>query len=103
MTGGNVTKFILFTQDQCYACGAVRRYIKNNKENIVVEEVEWQKQPEMAERYNINCAPVLIVVDEYTGELVDSNGNGPNGEYMGAGPIIKNISKLWSQYGKQEN
>ena len=41
-------KFILFTQDQCYACGAVRRYIKNNKENIVVEEVEWQKQPEMA-------------------------------------------------------
>ena len=98
-----MTKFILFTQDQCYACGAVRRYIKNNKENILVAEVEWQKQPEMAERYNIDCAPVLIVVDEQTGELVDSNGNGPNGEYMGSPTIINCINGLWSQYGKQEN
>jgi len=98
-----VTKFILFTQEDCYACGMARKHIRKSKENILVAEVEWQKQPDMAEKYNINCAPVLIVVDEYTGELVDSNGNGPNGEYMGAGPIIKNISNLWSQYGKEHN
>ena len=94
-----MNKFILFTQEDCYACGMARKYIKNLKEDIVVEEVEWQKHPDIATRYEINAAPILIVVDEETGELVDSNGNGPHGEYMGAGPIIKKISNLWSQYG----
>ena len=42
-----MTKFILFTQEDCYACGMARKHIRKSKENILVAEVEWQKQPDM--------------------------------------------------------
>ena len=100
MTGGNVTKFLMFTKESCGPCGLVKKYInalKDPRESIIeevyLEDVSDEPIPEenlaLAKKYGVTATPVLVIADE-KGELLET--------YIGGIPITQNIRKLWSKY-----
>ena len=100
MTGGNVTKFLMFTKESCGPCGLVKKYIsalKDPRESIIEEiyldDFSDEPIPEenlaLAKKYNVTATPVLVIADE-DGELLET--------YIGGMPITQNIRKLWSKY-----
>ena len=100
MTGGNVTKFLMFTKESCGPCGLVKRYIKalNDPRESSIEEIfleDFSDTPipeenlELAKKYSVTATPVLVITDE-DGELLET--------YIGGMPITQNIRKLWTKY-----
>ena len=100
MTGGNVTKFLMFTKESCGPCGLVKKYIsalKDPRESIITEiyldDFSNEPIPEenlaLAKKYNVTATPVLIIADG-DGELLET--------YIGGMPITQNIRKLWTKY-----
>jgi len=96
------TRFILFTKDSCGPCGLVKRYFNalNDERTKLIEEVyleDFSDDPipeeniEIARKYGITATPVLIIIDEETGELLETYSSGM--------PITQNIRKLWTKYG----
>ena len=95
-------RFILFTKDSCGPCGLVKRYfnaIKDERTSII-EEVELEDFsdepiPEenlaLAKQYGVTATPVLIIIDEENGELLETYSSGM--------PITQNIRKLFNKYG----
>ena len=95
------TKFILFTKDSCGPCGLVKRYFNGMKDDRtkVIEEVhleDFSDEPipeeniELARKYGVTATPVLIIVEEETGELLETYSSGM--------PITQNIRKLFAKY-----
>ena len=95
------TKFILFTKDSCGPCGLVKRYFNGMKDDRtkVIEEVhleDFSDEPipeeniELARKYGVTATPVLIIVNEETGELLETYSSGM--------PITQNIRKLFAKY-----
>ena len=100
MTGGNVTKFLMFTKESCGPCGLVKKYIgalKDPRESIIeeidLEDFSNHAIPEenlaLAKKYSIKATPVLIIADS-DGGLLET--------YIGGMSITQNIRKLWDQY-----
>ena len=100
MTGGNVTKFLMFTKESCGPCGLVKRYIsalKDPRESVIeevyLEDVSDEPIPEdnlkLAKKYGVTATPVLVIADK-NGELLET--------YVGGLPITQNIRKLWTKY-----
>ena len=100
MTGGNVTKFLMFTKESCGPCGLVKKYIsalKDERESIIEEiyldDFSDEPIPEenlaLAKKYNVTATPVLVIANE-DGELLET--------YIGGMPITQNIRKLWTKY-----
>ena len=100
MTGGNVTKFLMFTKESCGPCGLVKKYItalKDSRESVI-EEVYLEDVSDvpiseenlaLAKKYGVTATPVLVIADE-NGELLET--------YIGGMPITQNIRKLWTKY-----
>ena len=100
MTGGNVTKFLMFTKESCGPCGLVKKYIgalKDPRESVI-EEIyldDFSNEPipeenlALAKKYGVTATPVLIITDA-DGELLET--------YIGGMPITQNIRKLWTKY-----
>ena len=100
MTGGNVTKFLMFTKESCGPCGLVKKYIsalKDSRESVI-EEIyldDFSNEPipeenlALAKKYGVTATPVLIIADN-NGELLET--------YTGGMPITQNIRKLWTKY-----
>ena len=104
MTGGNVTKFLMFTKESCGPCGLVKRYIsalKDSRESVIeevyLEDVSDTPIPEeniaLAKKYGVTATPVLVIADD-EGELLET--------YVGGVPITQNIRKLWTKYNVEE-
>ena len=100
MTGGNVTKFLMFTKESCGPCGLVKKYITALKDprESVIEEVYLEDVSDvpiseenltLARKYGVTATPVLVITDE-NGELLET--------YIGGLPITQNIRKLWDKY-----
>ena len=100
MTGGNVTKFLMFTKESCGPCGLVKKYINalgddraESIEEIYLEDFSDEPIPEenleLAKKYGVTATPVLVIADE-NGELLET--------YIGGMPITQNIRKLWAKY-----
>jgi thioredoxin-related protein len=100
MSGGNVTKFLMFTKESCGPCGLVKRYIsalKDPRESVIeevyLEDVSDEPIPEdnlkLAKKYGVTATPVLVIADK-NGELLET--------YVGGLPITQNIRKLWTKY-----
>ena len=100
MTGGNVTKFLMFTKESCGPCGLVKKYIsalKDSRESVIeevfLEDFSNEPIPEenlaLAKKYNVTATPVLIISDE-NGELLET--------HIGGMSITQNIRKLWTKY-----
>ena len=100
MTGGSVTKFLMFTKESCGPCGLVKRYIaalKDTRESVIeevyLEDVSDVPIPEenlaLAKKYGVTATPVLVIADE-NGELLET--------YIGGLPITQNIRKVWDKY-----
>ena len=100
MTGGSVTKFLMFTKESCGPCGLVKKYIsalKDSRESVI-EEIyldDFSNEPipeenlALAKKYGVTATPVLIIADN-NGELLET--------YTGGMPITQNIRKLWTKY-----
>ena len=99
-TGGNVTKFLMFTKESCGPCGLVKRYIgalndprESILEDIHLEDVSDEPIPEenlaLAKKYGVTATPVLVITDK-DGKLLET--------YIGGLPITQNIRKLWEKY-----
>jgi hypothetical protein len=95
-------RFILFTKDSCGPCGLVKRYFNAIKDEriSIIEEVELEDFsdepiPEenlaLAKQYGVTATPVLIIIDEENGELLETYSSGM--------PITQNIRKLFNKYG----
>ena len=104
MTGGNGTKFLMFTKESCGPCGLVKRYIsalKDSRESVIeevyLEDVSDTPIPEeniaLAKKYGVTATPVLVIADD-EGELLET--------YVGGVPITQNIRKLWTKYNVEE-
>ena len=102
MSGGNVTKFLMFTKESCGPCGLVKKYIRtldDSREDIIeevfLEDFSDAPIPEenlaLAKKYGVTATPVLIIADE-DGELLET--------YIGGMNITQNIRKLWDKYYK---
>ena len=100
MTGGSVTKFLMFTKESCGPCGLVKKYITALKDprESVIEEVYLEdvsdvpiseKNLALAKKYGVTATPVLVIADE-NGELLET--------YIGGLPITQNIRKVWDKY-----
>ena len=100
MTGGNVTKFLMFTKESCGPCGLVKKYITALKDprESVIEEVYLEDVSDvpiseenltLARKYGVTATPVLVITDE-NGELLET--------YIGGLPITQNIRKVWDKY-----
>ena len=100
MTGGNVTKFLMFTKESCGPCGLVKKYITALKDprESVIEEVYLEDVSDvpiseenltLAKKYGVTATPVLVIADE-NGELLET--------YIGGLPITQNIRKVWDKY-----
>ena len=100
MTGGNVTKFLMFTKESCGPCGLVKKYINalSDDRSECIEEIyldDFSNEPipeenlELAKKYGVTATPVLVIADE-NGELLET--------YIGGMPITQNIRKLWAKY-----
>ena len=100
MTGGSVTKFLMFTKESCGPCGLVKKYIsalKDSRESLIKEiyldDFSNEPIPEenlaLAKKYDVTATPVLIIADE-DGELLET--------YIGGMSITQNIRKLWTKY-----
>ena len=100
MTGGNVTKFLMFTKESCGPCGLVKKYINALSDDRAecIEEIyldDFSDEPipeenlELAKKYGVTATPVLVIADE-DGELLET--------YIGGMPITQNIRKLWAKY-----
>jgi len=100
MTGGNVTKFLMFTKESCGPCGLVKKYITALKDprESVIEEVYLEDVSDvpiseenlaLARKYGVTATPVLVIADE-SGELLET--------YIGGLPITQNIRKVWDKY-----
>jgi len=100
MTGGNVTKFLMFTKESCGPCGLVKKYIsalKDERESVIQEVYldDFSNEPipeenlALAKKYNVTATPVLVIANE-DGELLET--------YIGGMPITQNIRKLWTKY-----
>jgi len=100
MTGGSVTKFLMFTKESCGPCGLVKKYITALKDprESVIEEVYLEDVSDvpiseenlaLARKYGVTATPVLIIADE-NGELLET--------YIGGVPITQNIRKVWDKY-----
>jgi len=100
MTGGNVTKFLMFTKESCGPCGLVKKYIgalKDPRESVI-EEIyldDFSNVPipeenlAIAKKYGVTATPVLVITDG-DGELLET--------YIGGLPITQNIRKVWDKY-----
>lgn len=95
-------RFILFTKDSCGPCGLVKRYFNALKDErtSIIEEVQLEDFsdepiPEenlaLAKQYGVTATPVLIIIDEENGELLETYSSGM--------PITQNIRKLFNKYG----
>ena len=102
MSGGNVTKFLMFTKESCGPCGLVKKYIRTLDdcrediiEEVFLEDFSDVPIPEenlaLAKKYGVTATPVLIIADE-DGELLET--------YIGGMNITQNIRKLWDKYYK---
>ena len=100
MTGGSVTKFLMFTKESCGPCGLVKKYITALKDprESVIEEVYLEDVSDvpiseenltLARKYGVTATPVLVIADE-NGDLLET--------YTGGLPITQNIRKLWDKY-----
>ena len=100
MTGGSVTKFLMFTKESCGPCGLVKRYITALKDprESVIEEIYLEDVSDvpisednlaLARKYGVTATPVLVIADE-KGELLET--------YIGGLPITQNIRKVWDKY-----
>ena len=100
MTGGSVTKFLMFTKESCGPCGLVKKYITALKDprESVIEEVYLEDVSDvpiseenlaLARKYGVTATPVLVIADE-NGELLET--------YIGGLPITQNIRKVWDKY-----
>ena len=100
MTGGSVTKFLMFTKESCGPCGLVKKYITALKDprESVIEEVYLEDVSDvpiseenlaLAKKYGVTATPVLVIADE-NGELLET--------YIGGLPITQNIRKVWDKY-----
>jgi len=100
MTGGNVTKFLMFTKESCGPCGLVKKYItalKDPRESVIeevyLEDVSDVPIPEenltLARKYGVTATPVLVITDG-DGELLET--------YIGGLLITQNIRKVWDKY-----
>ena len=100
MTGGSVTKFLMFTKESCGPCGLVKKYITALKDprESVIEEVYLEDVSDvpiseenltLARKYGVTATPVLVITDE-NGELLET--------YIGGLPITQNIRKVWDKY-----
>ena len=94
-------RFILFTKDSCGPCGLVKRYfnaMKDERTNIIeevhLEDFSDEPIPEenlaLAKQYGVTATPVLIIIDEENGELLETYSSGM--------PITQNIRKLFAKY-----
>ena len=94
-------RFILFTKDSCGPCGLVKRYfnaLKDERTSIIeqvqLEDFSDEPIPEenlaLAKQYGVTATPVLIIIDEENGELLETYSSGM--------PITQNIRTLWDQY-----
>lgn len=94
-------RFILFTKDSCGPCGLVKRYFNALKdertkliEEVQLEDFSDEPIPEenlaLAKQYGVTATPVLIIIDEENGELLETYSSGM--------PITQNIRKLWTKY-----
>ena len=95
-------RFILFTKDSCGPCGLVKRYFNSIKDErtSIIEEVhleDFSDEPipeenlALAKQYGVTATPVLIIIDEENGELLETYSSGM--------PITQNIRKLFNKYG----
>ena len=95
-------RFILFTKDSCGPCGLVKRYfnaLKDERTSIIeqvqLEDFSDEPIPEenlaLAKQYGVTATPVLIIIDEENGELLETYSSGM--------PITQNIRKLFDKYG----
>ena len=95
-----MSKFIIFTKETCGPCGLVKKYFNALKDErtSVIEEVYLddfadtpipQENLDLAKKYGVTAAPVLIIVDE-NGELLET--------YTGGMGITQNIRKLFDKY-----
>ena len=95
-------RFILFTKDSCGPCGLVKRYFNsiNDERTSIIEEVhleDFSDEPipeenlALAKQYGVTATPVLIIIDEENGELLETYSSGM--------PITQNIRKLFNKYG----
>ena len=95
-------RFILFSKDSCGPCGLVKRYfnaIKDERTSIIeevqLEDFSDEPIPEenlaLAKQYGVTATPVLIIIDEENGELLETYSSGM--------PITQNIRKLFDKYG----
>jgi len=100
MTGGSVTKFLMFTKESCGPCGLVKKYITALKDprESVIEEVYLEDVSDvpiseenltLARKYGVTATPVLVITDG-DGELLET--------YIGGLPITQNIRKVWDKY-----
>ena len=100
MTGGSVTKFLMFTKESCGPCGLVKKYITALKDprESVIEEVYLEDVSDvpiseenltLAKKYGVTATPVLVIADE-NGEKLET--------YVGGVSITQNIRKLWDKY-----
>ena len=94
-------RFILFSKDSCGPCGLVKRYfnaIKDERTSIIeevqLEDFSDEPIPEenlaLAKQYGVTATPVLIIIDEENGELLETYSSGM--------PITQNIRKLFNKY-----
>ena len=94
-------RFILFTKDSCGPCGLVKRYFNSIKdertriiEEVHLEDFSDEPIPEenlaLAKQYGVTATPVLIIIDEENGELLETYSSGM--------PITQNIRKLFDKY-----
>ena len=95
-------RYILFTKDSCGPCGLVKRYFNSIKDErtSIIEEVhleDFSDEPipeenlALAKQYGVTATPVLIIIDEENGELLETYSSGM--------PITQNIRKLFNKYG----
>ena len=88
MIGDNVTKFILFTDEECIPCGLVKKYLKSVKDDVV-EEIVFYENLDVAEKYNVGFTPTLVVVD---------NDDNVLESFRGGMQITQNLRKTKAKY-----
>jgi len=84
-----VTKFILFTDEECIPCGMVKKYLKSVKDDVV-EEIVFYENLDIAEKYKVGFTPTLVVVDDEDNVLES---------FRGGMQITQNLRKVKSKYG----
>lgn len=91
-------KLIDFYADWCMPCKALAPTIESLKEqykntDVIIEKVNIDDNPDLAQKYNVRSIPTLVFVNEDS-EVFRMTGNQPKAT------LVKKIEELFGNEGK---